>query len=468
MAFKTQRVLTRIQNSGFARAKKLADLAIKTNVDGSGRTTSFGYQQAISYLQPFIASGNQNEALDAQRLIASYGNSFTKLDKKEKDQTETVAAFKLQELDSYFTTADGDVGSFRNPTDLIGTTSEALDNLVLGVINAIDEKQANNDSTDALYGYLNDLNKRADSLRDLRNKFESGELSGRTLDGFGYYVDTNPLDGSVRAAALLPAGMAPDGLASGYRRIEATANVGGALLPVYAPATQDALGEYTVRVGDAVWAGSGSGALQARDAKNSKALFAEGGFNIADSTSFPVRKSGIEKGSFGRGFIGRDREGNPVESVFYRGANNKLYKVDQSTLEQFKSDPILKGKLDGYVTQFSPTEAQELSREAVPFTADRTARESKIFGFQEEAKAFQAEADAYDAEAGSFFGRVKGTLKSMFGGGEEPSAPRSSFFGAKNEPNKPDEAPTGGSAEDIVESGNSFFRSKPVSYRSLQ
>ena len=466
MAFKTQRVLTRISNSGFARAKKLADLAIKTNVDGSGRTTAFGYQQAISYLQPYIAAGNQNEALDAQRLIASYGNSSTKLEKKEKDQTETVASFKMQEYDSYFTTFDGDAGSFRNPADLIGTTSEALDNLVLGVINAIDEKQSNGDSTDALYNYLNDVNKRADTLRDLRNKFESGELSGKTLDGFGYYVDTNPLDGSVRAAALLPAGIAPEGLATGYRRIEATANINGALLPVYAPATQDALGEYTVRVGDAVWAGSGTGALQARDAKQSKNLFTEGGFNIADPMAFPVRKNGIEKGAFGKGFIGRDAQGNPKESVFYRGADSKLYKVDEATLEQFRQDPILKDKLNGYVTQFSPTEIQELSREAVPFTAGRTARESKIFGFQEEAKAFQAEADTIENQG--FFSKVASGLKSMFSGDGEPAAPRSSFFGSKNTPNKPEEAPTGGSAEDIVESGNSFFRSKPVSYRSLQ
>ena len=458
MAFKTQRVLTRIQNSGFARAKKLADLAIKTNVDGNGRPTSRGYEQAISYLQPYLGSGNQNEAIDAQRLIAGYSNSFTKLDKKQKDQTETVAAFKLQEMDAYFSSFDGDVSSFRKPADLISATSESLDNLVLGVINAIDEKQANNDSTDALYSYLNDINKRADSLRDLKNKFESGQLTGQTLDGFGYYVDTNPLDGSVRAAALLPAGLAPDGLVSGYRRLEATANVGGAMLPVYAPVQQDAMGEYTAKIGDAVWAGTGSGALQARDAKKSKNLFAEGGFDITDPMTFPVRQNTIEKGSFGKGFIGRDRDGNPVESVFYRGANSKLYKVDQSTLEQFKKDPILKSKLDGYVTQFSPTEIKELSRDAIPFTEDRTAFESKIAGFQQESAVFQQEADRIDSLG--FFGKVKEGLKTMFGGGQNPpaSTPAPSFFANKNVPNKPEEAPTGGSAENIIDSGNSFFR----------
>jgi hypothetical protein len=463
MAFKTQRVLTRIQNSGFARAKKLADLAIKTNVDGSGRPTSAGYEQAISYLQPYIASGSETEAIDAQRLIAAYSNSFTKLDKKQKDQTETVAAFKLQEMDSYFTSFDGDVSSFRNPADLIDTTSEALDNLVLGVINAIDEKQANGDSTDALYSYLNDISKRADSLRNLRNKYEQGELTGQTLDGFGYYVDTNPLDGSIRAAALLPAGMAPDGLVNGYRRIEATANVGGALLPVYAPAQQDALGEYTVKIGDATWAGTGSGALQARDARTSKNLFAEGGFNISDPMTFPVRKNGIDKGAFGKGFIGRDKDGNPVESTFYRGADNKLYKVDQATIEQFKKDPILKSKLDGYVTQFSPTEIKELSREAVPFTGERLSFETKIAGLKEASRPANEEAER-TSNLG-FFGKVKEGLSGLFSGGGQPSepqpeSPKASFFGNTNRPNQPEEAPTGGSAENIIDTGNRFFRSQ--------
>jgi hypothetical protein len=258
--------------------------------------------------------------------------------------------------------------------------------------------------------------------------------------------------------------MAPDGLATGYRRLEATANVGGALLPIYAPAQQDAMGEYTAKVGDAVWAGTGDGALQARDAKASKVLFSEGGFNISDPTLFPVRKNGVERGSFGKGFVGRDAQGNPVESVLYRGTDNKLYKIDQRTVEQFKKDPILKSKLDGYIPQFSPTEIKELSREAVPFNDSRIGRESKVAGLQSEAKVAQAESDAINNQG--FFAKVKTGLKSMFGGGEE-GAPRSSFFGNTNSPDKPEEAPTGGSAEAIVDSGNKFFRT-PYSPKSLQ
>ena len=456
-----QRALSSVPNDGFTRAKKLADLAIKTNTDSSGSPTPRGYELALSYLQPFVDSSTGTEAIDSQRLIASYGNSLDKLSQKKKDQSETVAAFKLQELDSFFTSADGDVGSFRNPVSLIDATSESLDNLVLGVINAIDEKNSLGDSTDQLNGYLNDLNKRADMMRDLRNKSQSGELTGKMLDGYGYYVDTNPLDGSIRSAALLPAGLAPEDLTKGYRRLEATVNIGGALMPVYAPTTQDSMGEYTAKVGDATWSGSGSGALQSKNAVKSKNLFAEGGFDISDQSMFPVRKTALDRGSFGRGFLGKDKDGNPVESVFYRGTDNKLYSVDQATVDNFKKDPILKRKLDGYVSQFSPSETKELSREALPITEERLGKERRVAGFQLQAEEASAEADR--AEGAGFFSNLKEGFKSVVSSIGNPlqktiNVKQSSFFQNKNVPNKPDEFATGGTPENIVESGKQFFR----------
>ena len=140
-AFAKSRFQT-VGDTGFARAKKLAALAIKTNTDAAGNPTARGYELAMSYLQPYIDSDRETDALSAQTLIAGYGNSLDKLSAKQRNQAETVAAFKLQELDSYFTSFDGEMGGFRDPVGLIGVTSEALDSLVLGVINAIDEKEA--------------------------------------------------------------------------------------------------------------------------------------------------------------------------------------------------------------------------------------------------------------------------------------------------------------------------------------
>lgn len=450
--------------TGLARAKKLADLAIKTNTDASGGYTSKGYEQAMAYLEPY------GENIDAQRLLADYSNKLDKLSKKSKDQNETVAAFKLQEMDSYFTTFDGDTGGFRSPGSLIGTTSEALDNLLLGVMNAIDEKEAVGDSTDALHNYFNDLNKRAESMRGLRNKYEGGELTGKSLDGYGYYVDTDPVDGSVRSAALLPVGLAPEGMTTGYRRLDATTTVGDAALPVYAPAVKDATGAYTAKVGQATWTGSGEGALAPGKADHdlAKSLFAPGQFSIGDASNFPLRKNSVAKGGFGKGLIGKDADGNPVESVFYRGMDNKLYSVDETMLEEFKKDPMLAKKLDGYVTQFSPSEARDLSKEATPFSANRkggAAREAQVAGYIAEADRTSAEGDR--AMNRGFFGKIQDAVEGttlperekMLAERDQKRAERNAIrANVTNRPTKPAAPVESKSPNDTVNKGKGFFR----------
>ena len=91
--------------------------------------------------------------------------------------------------------------------------------------------------------------------------------------------------------------------------------------------------------------------------------------------------------------------------MFYRGNDNKLYSVDQTTLEKFKQDPVLNQKLDGYVARFSPTETKDLIKESVPFSDERISREGVLTGFQSEASSAQAEADRLQNLG--FFGRIK-------------------------------------------------------------
>lgn len=445
----------KVNNSEFSRAKKLADLALKTTVDNGGNPTSNGYEQAISILQPFVLSGNGADSLSAQQAIAGYTNSLTKLNKKERDQNETVSAFKLQELDSYFTSFDGDTASFRNPSSLINATSDSLDSLVVGVINAIDQKEANGDSTDQLYSYLNDLNKRADAIRDLKNKFQSGELTGKSLDGYGYFVDTNPVDGSVRSAAILPIGITPDGLSKGYKRLDATTNISGAYLPVYAPAVQTDSGDYVSKVGNYTWKGLSNDTTLSSEG-NSK-VFTNGGFDIKDINSFPSRKGTIDSGSFGRGFIGRDDSGNPVESIFYRGVDGKLYSLDNNSLDKLKQDPILGKKLDGYIPQFSPSEIKDISRESVPIDDTRINRESDITGLKAQAVVAQNEADKLN-NRGFFENLISGLSDVAEKSKSSVGGPTPSFFDNKNRPNKPDQTSTGGTAEGIIDTGKKIFR----------
>lgn len=460
MAYFQAKAFQSVEASAFARAKKLADLAIKTNTNDSGNPTAAGYQQAVSILSPYINSSKEKDAIDAQRLIAGYSNSLDKLTTKERNQNETVSAFKLQEQDAYFTSADGDYGSFRNPGDIVDATSESLDGLVLAVSNAIDVRNANDESTDALEGYLRELTDRANAMRDLSTKYNTGQLGqGQTLDGFGYFVDTNPLDGTIRRAAVLPVGMLPSGIGEGYKRLEATSQLGSGLLPVYAPATQDERGEYVSRIGDAVWSGiSSDGALRKNKAsKGSTYLFQDGGFNLNDSTKFQLNKTKVGNGSFVSGAIGRDADGNIVEGTFYRGTDGKLYKVNADTFEKFKSDPILGQKVNNYIPRVSPTDAKSLLQEAVDLPDDRISRESKITGLQNQAAAAQAESDRLNNLG--FFGQLKEGFSIMNERAKTAQTQRQAeFFAAKNRQSPPEAAPVGTEAPNIIESGKKFFQ----------
>lgn len=469
----TQRALVRINDSGYTRAKKLATLALRTNVDGKGNTTAQGYQSAIATLSPYLQSQNSKEALDAQVVLAGYNNSLTKTTNQKRDQNEAVSSYKLQEADAYFTKFDGDIGSFRNPTDLIDTTSKSLDTLLVSVIDTIQNKKADGESTDALYAYYNDLAKRASDMRELSNKFQKGELpAGQALDGYGYYVNTDPITGQVRGAALIPVNNPPAGLTDGYKRLDATSKVGESVLPVYAPAQKTSDGSYVARVGTNTWSGSDSGALAGE--KNA-ANFTDGKFSIKDTNAFPLATTNIDKGSFVKGYSGKDAEGNPVETIYYKGQDNKLYSVDQNTIDTFKKDPLLANKLSGYVQQLSPSEINDLKGTAQPFTPDRIGYESKITSMNQQTAAAQAEADRLNPtgffdKAKLIGGEIMDSLKTKNGGRNLLSAPATdggtpapdttptnSFFNRKNAPNKPDSAPTGANAQSIIDSGKAIF-----------
>ena len=90
------------------------------------------------------------------------------------------------------------------------------------------------------------------------------------------------------------------------------------------------------------------------------------------------------------------------------------------------------------MAQFSPTEVQSLSKEAVPFSQDKVGGESKVTGLQAQAAVSSAEADRMQGLG--FFGQLKegiGIATERARVAQE--ARRPSFFENKNVPNKPEE-----------------------------
>lgn len=447
------RALTRVKatKSGLPQAKKLADLYIKSHTNDSGDVVDPNvYQYAIdTYLAAFAGD------VDADRKIAEYSNKVKDISSKQRNLEDTVASFKRQELDSWFNDVDGDVG-FRNPEVLALNTSQSLDNVLVQVLNAIDERRASNQSIDTLVTYADTLAQRADAMRDLSNKLVSGQLPSDTaLDGYGYFVDTNPLDGSVRGAALVPVNMAPEDITKGMRRVEANSPIGTGKVPVYLPATQDEFGQWTAQIGSNKFTGSGTGALQ-----GDKVDFEKDGFNISDNTKYPVRTTSVNPGEFGRIPLGnRDESGKPVDSIIYRGFDNKLYSLDNPDVyAAVKGDQFLGKKLDGYVTRLSPLEAQEIRTQVQPLSTDVVARSSKILNLQNEASKARAEYDAINNQnvfqkVGMGLGIQAEKVKEKVGG----------FFSNRvNQPSAPerDSQSSGGQSigSKVVEAGKGFFR----------
>lgn len=449
------RALTRVQatKSGVPQAKKLADLYIKSHTNNAGDVTDPAvYQYVIdNYLAPFAGQ------IDADRQIATYSNKVKDLNSKSTAQEDTIAAFKRQELNAWFNDVDGDYG-FRNPQVLAMNTSQALDNVLVQVLNAIDEKRANGQSIDSLVTYADTLAQRADSMRDLSNKMVSGQLPANALDGYGYYVDTNPLDGSVRGAALVPVGLAPDELTKGMRRVGAQAPIAenGAKIPVYLPAQQDDSGQWHAQIGQNTFTGTGEGALTADKVTD----FKPDNFNISDNSKFPVKTTTLSPGEFGRIPLGaHDESGKAVDSIVYRGFDNKVYTLDNpDVLATVQADQFLGKKLNGYLTRLSPTEADSIKSSAQPLDPNVVARSSKILNLQDQAAKARAEYDAINNQ--NFFQKV-GTGLAIEG--EKVKKAVGGFFANRtNEPVAPprESQSSGGQSigEKVVEAGKGFFR----------
>ena len=483
-----KRMFTTVPGNGFANAKRSATYALKRNLDSNFNPTEKSYREAMSYLEPYLDSSNESLSLQAQNIYAGYENSIGKMAKKAIDQNETVASLKKQEREAYFTSFDsGDSAenSMRNPSQIILDASYELDKVLLQVQSAIDDKIDTNESDDALKTYKEELSKRASVFRELKNKINSGEpLEGQEINGLGYYVDSDPDSGAIRGAGIIPILDAPEGIGKGFKRIDSTAGIFGATIPVFAPSITDAEGKYFAKIGNYKWTDMGDATLTS-DAQNSATgivpkILNSGGFDISDRNLFPSAKRDIKRGEFGTGFVGLDKEGNEITATFFKGHDGKIYSVDESTREKFMKDPILSKKLSGYIPSFGGDEVKNFAVQSTQMSDDRISTESRLFNSLESAAAYRAESDRMQ-NRGFFqeFGDGLTTLNQKYGGAaEDMAAPQpaptdinaqdpnmfstqtkdTTFFAAKNTPNKPDAQSVQNSAPDLIDKGKSFFR----------
>lgn len=463
------RALSRVQStgSGLGNAKKLADLYIKTHTNDSGDVTD---PEVYSYVVNNILAPYAG-TIDGQRTIAGYQNKFKDLSSKAVEDDASAAAFKQNELDAIYMRDDGVI---RDPATMAQTTSLVLDDLLVKVDAAIASQNAANKSTASLAAYRRDLANRADGMRDLTNAIASG-TAPPNLDGYGMYVRTSPLDGSFYGVAFLPVDSAPTEITNGMKRVENAGTVGNSKLPVYLPTVKNADGDVVAKFGNNTWTGSSEDPTLSPDKTSPNFGDAATPFSLdlRDSEDSPyafnIKKNDIPPLGFGQAATGRSVNGIPEIATYFRGADNKVYQLDQPTLQKFQQDPIMREKLGSYITTLSPDEVKGLGTVS-PIADDqgndiyrtsRTAvlRENVAASQQEQAKLAgqQAFFDTLLAPQDAVVGAVK--RAGAFVG--EVAGKVGSFFGVKNRQSTPDPAKesVGGYTDPraVLEKGRSFF-----------
>lgn len=425
--------------SGISNAKKLADLYVSSNTNDIGDVADPAvYDNAIGILAPFAGT------VDGQNAIADYNNKKKALSAKNADSESTVSALKQKEYGAWYVDDDGaDNTSFRNPAWVAQVTSESLDMILAETLGTIDQRKKNNQSTAELETYLTGLIKRSDRMRTVAESLNDD--TPVNLDGYGYYVDTDPNTGEIRGASFMPTDATFADLAKDSIRTDSTVKVGNKSVPVYLPSVQQQDGTKVAMFGGNQYSGD-SKLLEGQ----------EGEVILTDKNLYKGTDSKFQIGGVYRSFNGKTNiDGSSKQDYFYIGKDNKMYRFADDDANGRKLLDSLKsvGAVGDVVQKISPADAANYY--ATPLPGDPSFTQGEVQGgkirvLQSGAAQAQSEADALAS---------RNPLQEVIEGA--PDAARSvisgisSFFSRKNRPNKP-ETP----APAPIDSGASFFRDK--------
>lgn len=441
-------------DGGLARAKKVADLYIKQHTENGVVTDPNVYDYVNeNILAPYA------DDLSIQQKIAGYENKRDSLLHDNYEQDTTVGQFQQEINDSLFSRGD----TMRDPAQMVTFTSIALDNAVLGLDAAIDDYHKNNKSADRLINYRRMINDMATAQRSLVNNMQNGTLPPN-LDGFGYFVKTNPVDGSIVGAALLPVNSAPSELTDGMKRIGNTIALGqNASLPVYLPAVKTADGSYQARLYDNYWNGASGDTVLEPDSEN-RNFGSDVDFDLRDSDTFPIKQNDLGTGGFGRQFAG-NVDGQPTYNYFYKGFDNKVYQLDEESLAAMQKDPILNNRLSGYVPLIGSDDVRNFGSVQQVTSQDLTNFSARQSVVDSQAVSARADASLQALNKNPVLKAGAAVQETVGGAVEKVGGFFSGLLNRRNQPNKPNESRQGDrssySVPDVVKTGEQFFRNPP-------
>lgn len=440
--------------SGHTAAGRLADVYLKTHTNEAGEVDDPAViDHAIEILAPYA------DNLVTAKKIADLQNKKKALGTKAFEQDNALSDFKRNVSEALYVRGD----TLRSPSEMAYSTAQALDNVLIGLDNAIDFLEQRNKSTDKLEDYRRELSAMADAQRQLVNGMATGTLPP-SLDGYGYFVKTNPIDGSLVGAVLLPINQMPAEFKDGTKRINHTVTVGNSQLPVYLPAVKNADGEWEAKLYENTWSGTGD----ILDSVNTPDFEDDTGFDLADTVKFPIKKTTLANGSFGRVLQGV-QDGQSVYSYYYKGFDGKMRQLDETSLQQLRDDPYAKTKLESYIPLLSREELK--GAEVTPFQP-KDVRGIQLYDDQ---MRYKQEADAATeamnrgGKVGEFADKVAPTIRGFFSKlnpfndqGRNPNQSiaeqMSNRTNRPSPPNTPNSNQSEGVKVDIINKGKEFFR----------
>jgi len=419
----------RVEGSGAARAKKLADLYIKNHTTGNKVDDPAVYQYVNdNYLAPYM------DDLGVQQKMADYLNKAELLASTKQQIAGSLAALKLKEQGAWYVDEDEAGGStFRSPLNVARATSESLDRLVAESVLAGNEQRKLGKDASEIDNYLFDLNRKADRMRSVVTQIENGQTG--ELDGYGYYVDSDPNTGTIRGATFAPTDIEVDDISTNKTRTDSTIKISGADIPVYLNSIKNSSGQLVSKFGDTTYQGD-----------TNLLSGGEKSVLLADPSKYKFDGTFLDRGKVYQSFTGETyQDGSPKKKLFYRGFDDKVYSFnddDQQGKALIESLKSVGGVNIDHIPRINPfTATRIVANPLSSSTRNEGALAAKIIPAQQNAEVSQKESDRLNS-MGSF-GLIGEGIKS--------------FFGNKNTPNKPDVAPVR-TSEDMVDSGQGFFR----------
>jgi hypothetical protein len=418
--------LTMAKDQGATRASRLADIYIKTHAAGNGQVTDPSvYQEAIDkYLSPF------SDNLVVQSKIATLQNTASALSAKQEDEGNSLADLKLREHNSLYITEDNGADSFRNPKWIAETSSESLDALVASVASVIDNRKSLGKETATMETYLGTLMKKANRMRELNDRFNSG--SGEVLNGYGYYVDVDPTTGKVSGASILPDDVPTTDLSEGKVRTNTVISVGGVKVPVYLPTTSDNYGQKKINFAGKTYKGDSS-LLKASDSDE---------LDMQNTSLVQSDKEELKRGKLYKTFSGKSNiDGSPEEKILYVGYDSKIYNVDPNKPKDKSFLDSMKSINGDSIKRLNPYVANKYSTSSMPDDDLGFITNDKQATFMPRSPIESPVSQPAPEE------------------GLTATEPRASFFNRKNTFAKPKESPvlTG---LDVIQKGVGFFKKK--------